>query len=139
MKETWKKRWSEGIDFNILTYLYEGKNALKYFILFKDQLVLYNNITNSQITLQKEEKIQEEYESEVNEILKANLNYKSKYQTSAIENIKKLDNEREKVIKFYNEFTKMVSGARNKSRRTGNIMEKNSKYLLLNKCFKDYQ
>ena len=96
MKETWKKRWSEGIDFNILTYLYEGKNALKYFILFKDQLVLYNNITNSQITLQKEEKIQEEYESEVNEILKAKLNYKSKYQTSAIENIKKLDNEREK-------------------------------------------
>ena len=33
----------------------------------------------------------------------------------------------------------MVSGARNKSRRTGNIMEKSSKYLLLNKCFKDYQ
>ena len=49
--------WSEGIDFNILTYLHECKNASKYFILFKDQLVIYNNITNSRITLQKEEKI----------------------------------------------------------------------------------
>ena len=139
MKGTWKKRWSEGTDFNILTYLYEDRNASKYFILFKDQLVIYNNITNSRITLQKEEKIQEEYKSEVNEILKGNPNYKSKHQTSAIENIKKLDNRREKVIKFYNEFTKMVSGTRNKSRRTGNIMEKSSKYLLLNKCFNDYQ
>ena len=49
--------WSEGIHFNILTYRYEGKNVSKYFILFKDQLVIYNNITNSRITLQKEEKI----------------------------------------------------------------------------------
>ena len=49
--------WSEGIHFNILTYLYEGKNVSKYFILFKDQLVIYNNITNSRITLKKEEKI----------------------------------------------------------------------------------
>ena len=39
---------------------------------------MYNDIKNDRLSLQKEEKIQEEFGSELSEILKVNLNYKSK-------------------------------------------------------------
>ena len=41
-----------------------------------------------------------EFRSELNEILKGNLNYKSKYQVSTIKNIKKVYNGLEKVFNF---------------------------------------
>ena len=37
------------------------KNSPKYFIRFKVPLIIYNNIKNGQISLQKEEKVQEEF------------------------------------------------------------------------------
>ena len=76
---------------------------------------IYNDIKNGRVSLQKEEKIQGEFRLELNEILKGNLNYKSEDQISAIKNIKKLFNGREKVIKFYNDYTRMVSEAKYKS------------------------
>ena len=51
---------SEEIDFNNLTYHYTGKSAPKYFIHFKGPLIIHNNIKNGRISLQKEEKYQEE-------------------------------------------------------------------------------
>ena len=60
-------------------------------------------------------KIQEEFRLKLNEILKENPNHKSKDQISAIKNIKKLYNGRQKVIKFYNDYTRMVSEAKSKS------------------------
>ena len=47
------------INFNNLAYDYKGKSAPKYLIRFKDLLIIYNNIKNGRINLQKEEKIQE--------------------------------------------------------------------------------
>ena len=76
---------------------------------------MYNDIKNGRISLQKEKKIPEEFQSEINEILKENLNYKWKDQISTIHNIKKLYNGRGKVIKFYNDYTRMVSDAKYKS------------------------
>ena len=79
----------EETDFNNLTYYYTSKNAPKYFFRFKGPLIVYNDIKNGRISLQKEEKIQEEFRSEVNEILKGNPHYKSDIRESTIKNIKK--------------------------------------------------
>ena len=76
---------------------------------------IYNEINNCRIRLQKEEKIQEEFQSELNEILKGNPNYKSKDQISTIKNIQNAYNGREKVLNFYNHYTRMVSKAKYKS------------------------
>ena len=53
---------SEGIDFNNLTYHYKVKSDPKYFIRFKGPLIIYNDINNGRTSLQKEEKIQEEFQ-----------------------------------------------------------------------------
>ena len=103
---------SQVIDFNNLTYLYKGKSAPKSFIRFKDPLVIYNDIKNARINLQKEEKIQDESQSELNEILNGNPNYKSEDQISTIKKIKTIYNGQQKLIKFYNDFTKMVYEAK---------------------------
>ena len=52
---------SEGIDYNNLTYHYKSKNAPKHFIRFRCPLIMYNDIKNGRISLQKEEKIQENF------------------------------------------------------------------------------
>ena len=66
------------------------KNALKYFVRFKVPLIIYNDIKHDRISLQKEQNIQEEFRSELNEIFKENPNYKSKDQISIIKNIQQL-------------------------------------------------
>ena len=50
---------SEEINFNNLTYYYTENSAPKYFIRFKSQLIMHNDMKNDRISLQKEEKIQE--------------------------------------------------------------------------------
>ena len=69
---------SEGIDLNILIYYYISKSASKYIVRFKGPLIVYTDIKNDQINLKKEETIQKKFKSELSEILKGNLNYKSK-------------------------------------------------------------
>ena len=66
------------------------KNSPKYFIRFKVPLIIYNNIKNGQISLQKEEKVQEEFWTELNKISKENLIYKSEDQIIAIKYKKSL-------------------------------------------------
>ena len=60
----------EGIDFNNVTYYYSRKSASKYLVHFEGPLVIYNDIKNGRISLQKEETIQEKFRSERSEILK---------------------------------------------------------------------
>ena len=87
-----KNKLSEGIDFSNLTYYYTSKSAPKSFVRFKGPLIIYNDIKNGRINLQKETKNQEELRSELNETLKGNLNYKSKDQINMIKSLKKLYN-----------------------------------------------
>ena len=106
---------SEGIDFNNLIYHYTGKSPPKFFVCFKGPLIVYNDIKNGRTSLQEEEKIEEEFQSELNEILKGNLNHKSDIQNNAIKNIRRLYNGQEKNSNFYNDYTRMVSDAKYKS------------------------
>ena len=50
----------EKIGFDNLAYYYTSKSARKSFVRFTDPLIIYNEIKNGQIRLQKEDKIQEE-------------------------------------------------------------------------------
>ena len=65
------------------------KSAPKDYVSFKGPLIIYNDIKNDQISWQKEEEIHEEFQSELNEILKGNSSDKSKDQISAVEKNKK--------------------------------------------------
>ena len=85
---------------------------------------MYNDIKNGHISLQKEDKIREEFILELNEILKGNPNHKSEDQISGQE---KLLNSIMIILEWYLRLN------------TNQFVEKGSKYLLLNKCFKDYQ
>ena len=61
---------------------------------------MYSDINSGRISLQEDEKIKEEFRSQLNEILKGNPNYKSKEEINTIKNIKKDHNGREKVLNF---------------------------------------
>ena len=74
---------TEGICLNNLTYRYKDKSAPNYFIHFKGLLIIYNDITNGQKSLQKEEKIQEVFKLELSEILKGDPDYKLEDQINA--------------------------------------------------------
>ena len=99
----------------------------------KAQCIYNNNIKNGETSI---EKIKEDKKKKINlnEITIWNSRYRLKYQPDTIKNIKNLYNSREKVIKIYNDYAKIISEAMYKKN-----MEKGLKYYLLNKCFKDYQ
>ena len=61
---------SKQIDFNNLTYHYKGKTAPKIFIASKGLLGFYKNIKEGYIALEKAEKKQKEFKSEIKEIVK---------------------------------------------------------------------
>ena len=80
--------WNKENNFNNLTYYYTNKCAPKYFLCFKDPLIIYNYIRNGRIRLHKKW-IQDEFRSKLNKILKKYQNYIPKDQISTIKNIKK--------------------------------------------------
>ena len=56
------------------------------FISFKGPLHIYNNIKNSNISIEKIEEDQKQFKSKLNEITTGNLRYKSKDQLDTKEN-----------------------------------------------------
>ena len=48
-----KNKLSEEVDFNNLTYYYTIKSAPKYFVHLKGPLIIYNDVKNGRISLQK--------------------------------------------------------------------------------------
>ena len=93
-------------DFNNLIYCYKGESASKNFVGFKGSLVFYKNIKEDHITLEKSEK-------------KQKGGKKSKDQKSAINNIKTLCKSREKVIKLFDDYSRIVSAAKYKTKYGG--------------------
>ena len=57
------------------------------FISFKGLLHIYNNIKNSNISIEKIEEDKKQFKSKLNEITTGNLRYKSKDQLDTKENI----------------------------------------------------
>ena len=69
---------SEEINFNDLLAHCKVKSAPELLTYYKRPLNIHNDIKNGRVKLRKEETIQEESLSQLNEILKGDLGYKSK-------------------------------------------------------------
>ena len=73
----------------------------------------YKKLRDRYITLVKAEEKQKEFKSDLNQILKGGN--KSEKQKSTLKKIKELSESREKVIKLFNDYSKIASKARYRS------------------------
>ena len=87
------------------------------FIEFRGPMRIYDEIKKGNISIEKTEQDQNQSKSKLNEITVGNLNHKSKNQWHAIKNIKNLYNSRDKVIKLYNDYAKIISEAMYKTKQ----------------------
>ena len=76
----------------------------------------YNNIKNAGISIKRVEQNQEQFKSSLNEIKRRNPKNKSKVQLNTTKNIKNLYESRKKVIKLYNNYAKIMSEAKYKTK-----------------------
>ena len=76
----------------------------------------YNNIKNAGISIKRVEPNQEQFKSSLNEIKRRNPKNKSKVQLNTTKNIKNLYESRKKVIKLYNNYAKIMSEAKYKTK-----------------------
>ena len=89
-------KMSDGIDFNNLIYYFTSPNFTPInFIGFRNPMHIYGNIKNGNLSTEKIEKHQEQFEAKVNEITTGNGKHKSKYQLDRIKNIENFYNSRE--------------------------------------------
>ena len=78
---------SKEINSNNLTYHFKGSNTAPInFIDFRGSMHIYNDIKNGNISIEKIEEDQKQFQSKLNEI---NPKHKSKDQLDTIKNIKK--------------------------------------------------
>ena len=104
-------KMSNQIHFNDWTYYFKVKSINPINVTnFKGRIYIYDNIKNGNISIQKTEEDQKHFKSDLNEITKGNLKYKSKVQLNTIENIKNFYESRKKVIKLYNDYAKYYNG-----------------------------
>ena len=71
---------------------------------------IYNEIKNGNISIEKIED-QKQFEWKLNEKNTGNLKHKSKDELDTIEKIKNLYNSRDKFVKLYNDYAKIMSEA----------------------------
>ena len=117
---------SREIVYNKLIYYFKTPGiSLINFIKFGDPLHIYNEKKNGAKTIQAAEEEKIKFKTELGEITSGNPKHKSEDQSDAIKNINNIYDSRQKV--YLKQFIKQ------------NKMEQVLKYLLLNKCFKDYQ
>ena len=108
------KNLSKQIDFNNLNHYFRSKSALKNFIGFKGPLGFYENIKEGYTILKNAGEKQKEFKSDINEIIKGGK--KSKEQKIAIKNIKTFYESREKVMKLFDNYSKILSEAKYKTK-----------------------
>ena len=102
---------SNQIHFNDWTYCFKVKSINPINVTnFKGRIYIYDNVKNGNISIQKIEEDQKHFKSDLNEITKGNLKYKSKVQLNTTENIKNFYESRKKVIKLYNDYAKYYNG-----------------------------
>ena len=109
---------SKEINFNNLTYHFKGSNTAPInFIDFRGPMHIYNEIKNVNISIEKTEEDQKQFKSQLNEITTVNPKHRSKDQLKAIKNVKNLYNSRDKVIKLYKGYAKIISKAMYKTKQ----------------------
>ena len=104
-----------------LIYKYKGNTADAKFDKFDNVLNIINKIQNGKISLADVKNIQEKFQSYLGEIKKGNKKHRSKEQKNTLHNIKMLCKARSETIKFYDDYSLMMSEAKTKpTKGTGN-------------------
>ena len=94
---------SKEINFNNLTYHFAGSNIAPINCI-RGSMRIYNELKNGNISTEKIEEDQKQFKSKLNEITLKNKKYN-------------LYNSRDKVIKFYNDYAKIISEAMYKTKQ----------------------
>ena len=94
---------------NVTLRIYLGFNQ------FDNVFSLLDKIRDDKISLTDVKNDQENLKSDLNEIKKGSKKHRSKEQKNALHNIEMLYNARNEVIKFYDDYSSMVSQAKIKA------------------------
>ena len=105
----------EKINLDDLIYRYKGKTPDENFDAYDNALNLINKIKNGEIKLAEAKNDQIRFKSNLGEIKKGNNKKRSKEQKNALYNIDMLYKARNEAIKFYDDYSLMVSEAKNKA------------------------
>ena len=101
-----------------LIYKYKGNTADAKFGKFYNALNIINKIQNGELSLADVKNNQEKFKSYLGEIKKRNSKKRSKEQKSALYNIEMLYKARGEAIKFYDDYSLMMSEAKAKAKTT---------------------
>ena len=103
------------VNYDNLTYRYRGNTAHVKFNQFDNAFSLLYKIRDGEISLTDTKKDQAEFKSDLNEIKKGNKKHKSKEQKNSLYSIEMLYKARNSVIKFFDDYSSMVSEAKLKA------------------------
>ena len=106
----------EKVNSDDLIYRYKGNTADVKFDEFNNALNIINKIQNGEIELVDVKKNQEKFKSDLGKIKKGSK--KSKEQKNTLYNIEMLYNTRNEAIKYYDDYSLMMSEAKTKAKAT---------------------
>ena len=101
-----------------LIYRYRGSTADAKFDKFDNALNIINKIQNGEISLADVKNNQEKFKSYLGEIKKGNKKHRSKEQKNTLYNIEMLYKARSEAIRFYDDYSSMLSEAKTKAKTT---------------------
>ena len=110
---------SREINYSNLVYDFKGATPSINFAIFSGPMYTYDQLKNSEKTLQQVEEEQKYFKKDLNEITSGNSTHKSEKQSYTIENVKNLYYSRQKLINLLNDNAKIRSEAIYKSKGTG--------------------
>ena len=103
---------NEKVNRDDLIYRCKGNTSNVKFYQFDNAFSLLDKIRDGKISLTNAKNDQEEFKKDLNEMKKGNKKHKSKEQKNAIYNIDMLYKARNSVIKFFDDYSSMVSKAK---------------------------
>ena len=106
---------NEKVNFDDLIYRYKGKSTVVNLHQFDNAFSLLDKIRNGKINLTNAKNDQEKFRSDLGEIIRGNKKHKPNEQKNAIYNINMLYRARNSVIKFFYDYSLMVSEAKLKA------------------------
>ena len=103
------------VNYDNLLYEFTGKTKDTDFNQFDHTFSFSNKIRDGKVSLTNAKIDQENFNKDPNEAKRGNTKHKSKKQKNALYNIDILCKAREEVIKFFDDYSSMVSGAKNRT------------------------
>ena len=100
------------VNYDVLIYRYKGTIAVAKFCKFDNALDIIGKIRDGKIDLADVKKNQEKFKYYLGELKKGNKKHRSKVQKNALYNIKMLYKARKEAIKFYDDYSSMMSEAK---------------------------